>query len=176
MKRVVGTAVCAALLALGMTFAQPVQVGILSPLTGGAAGTGQAQQAGFELALEEINAAGGVLGEPLEIIIEDTQANAEVALAAFEKLMTEDGVAFIGGGFSSGVTLALVESMKTFQPVVSLDRRRGVGGRARGLRRYRRATWRGALVFSRPPVGLPKYRSGDRLCQFDRGRERRPHP
>ena len=51
-------------LCLGFTFAQPVKIGILSPLTGGAAGTGQAQKAGFELALEEINAAGGVLGEP----------------------------------------------------------------------------------------------------------------
>ena len=128
MKRIVATAVCAALLALGVTFAQPVTIGILSPLTGGAAGTGQAQQAGFELALEEINAAGGVLGEPLEIIIEDTQANAEVALAAFEKLMTEDGVAFVGGGFSSGVTLGLVESMKTFQPVVTW-----IGGAVSGV-------------------------------------------
>lgn len=106
-------------LCLGFAFAQPVKIGILSPLTGGAAGTGQAQKAGFELALEEINAAGGVLGEPLEIIIEDTQATADVALAAFEKLMTEDEVEFIAGGFSSGVTLALVESFKTFQPLVS---------------------------------------------------------
>ncbi len=55
------TTVCAA------AYAQPVKIGILSPLTGGAAGTGQAQQAGFELALQEINEAGGVLGEPLEI-------------------------------------------------------------------------------------------------------------
>lgn len=114
-------------LLLGMSLAQ-VKIGILSPLTGGAAGTGQAQQAGFELALEEINAAGGVLGEPLELIIEDTQANAEVALAAFEKLMTEDEVEFIGGGFSSGVTLGLIESFKTFQPLVSW-----IGGAVSGV-------------------------------------------
>ncbi|MDZ7705949.1 MAG: ABC transporter substrate-binding protein [Trueperaceae bacterium] len=109
-------------------FAQPVQIGVLSPLTGGAAGTGLAQQAGFELALQEINAAGGVLGEPLEIIIEDTQAAAPVALAAFEKLMTEDGVEFIAGGYSSGVTLALVESFRTFQPVVTW-----IGGAVSGV-------------------------------------------
>ena len=116
------------LLALTFVYAQPVKVGILSPLTGPAAGTGQAQRAGFELALEEINAAGGVLGEPLEIIIEDTQANAEVALAAFEKLMVEDEVEFIGGGYSSGVTLALVESLRTFQPVTSW-----IGGAVSGV-------------------------------------------
>lgn len=125
MRRILST-LAAALLATA--FAQPVQIGILSPLTGGAAGTGQAQRAGFELALQEINAAGGVLGEDLEIIIEDTQANAEVALAAFEKLMTEDGVSFIGGGYSSGVTLALVESFRTFQPVVSW-----IGGAVSGV-------------------------------------------
>lgn len=116
----------AATLATG--FAQPVRIGILSPLTGGAAGTGQAQQAGFQLALQEINDAGGVLGQPLEIIIEDTQATPAVGLAAFEKLMTEDEVEFIGGGFSSSVTLALVESFRTFQPLVSW-----IGGAVSGV-------------------------------------------
>jgi branched-chain amino acid transport system substrate-binding protein len=105
------------LLALAVASAQ-VTIGILTPLTGGSAGTGQAQRAGFELALEQINAAGGVLGQPLAIIIEDDQATPAVGLAAFEKLMTEDGVEFIAGGFSSGVTLALVESFRTFQPIV----------------------------------------------------------
>ncbi|MCA9837618.1 MAG: ABC transporter substrate-binding protein [Trueperaceae bacterium] len=120
-------AILLASLILSISLAQ-VKIGILSPLTGGAAGTGQAQKAGFELALEEINAAGGVLGEPLEILIEDTQANSDVALAAFEKLMTEDEVEFIGGGFSSGVTLGLIESFKTFQPVVSW-----IGGAVSGV-------------------------------------------
>ena len=130
MKRILATilALTMAVALATVAFAQPVTIGILSPLTGGAAGTGQAQQAGFELALEEINAAGGVLGEPLEIVIEDTQANAEVALAAFEKLMTEDNVSFIGGGYSSGVTLALIESFRTFQPVVSW-----IGGAVSGI-------------------------------------------
>ena len=105
-----------------------VAIGVLAPLTGGAAGTGQAQLAGFELALEEINAAGGVLGEPLELIVEDTRADAATGVAAFEKLMTEDGVEFIAGGYSSGVTLALVESFRTFQPIVSW-----IGGAASGI-------------------------------------------
>src|SRR5690606_16482287 len=112
---------------IGMGFAQ-VKIGILSPLTGAAAGTGQAQLAGFELAIDEINAAGGVLGEPLEIIVEDTKADPATAVAAFEKLMTEDGVEFIGGGYSSGVTLALVESFRTFQPLVSW-----IGGATSGI-------------------------------------------
>ena len=117
-----------ALLALSIAAAQGVTIGVLTPLTGGAAGTGQAQRAGFELALEEINAAGGVLGEPLSIIIEDTQANPAVGLAAFEKLMTEDGVEFIAGGYSSGVTLALIESFRTFQPIVMW-----IGGAVSGI-------------------------------------------
>ena len=115
-------------LGLGITVAQGVAIGVLTPLTGGAAGTGQAQRAGFELALDEINAAGGVLGAPLRIIIENTQANPAVGLAAFEKLMTEDGVEFIAGGFSSGVTLALIESFRTFQPIVMW-----IGGAVSGI-------------------------------------------
>jgi len=117
-----------ALLGLGLAIAQSVTIGVMTPLTGGAAGTGQAQRAGFELALEEINAGGGVLGAPLRIIIEDTQANPAVGLAAFEKLMTEDGVEFIAGGFSSGVTLALIESFRTFQPIVMW-----IGGAVSGI-------------------------------------------
>lgn len=117
MKRIV-TILAAALLTLG--FAQEsVKIGVLAPLTGAAAGTGQALKAGAELALAEINEAGGVLGAPLEMILEDTKADPAAGVAAFEKLMTEDGVEFIGGGYSSGVTLALVESFRTFQPIVS---------------------------------------------------------
>ena len=127
MKKVVLTALLAGVVGAA-AYAQPVKVGILSPLTGGAAGTGQAQQAGFQLALQEINEAGGVLGEPLEITIEDTQADPAVALAAFEKLMTEDNVGFIAGGYSSGVTLGLVESFRTFQPVVTW-----IGGAVSGV-------------------------------------------
>lgn len=118
----------AAALALSVAAAQGVTIGVLSPLTGGSAGTGLAQRAGFELALQEINAAGGVLGQPLRIIIEDTQANPAVGLAAFEKLMTEDDVEFIAGGFSSAVTLALIESFRTFQPIVMW-----IGGAVSGI-------------------------------------------
>jgi branched-chain amino acid transport system substrate-binding protein len=125
MKRIL--TILASLL-LTAALAQPVTIGTLAPLTGGAAGTGQAQKAGFELALEEINAAGGVLGEPLVLIIEDTQADAALGLSAFEKLMTENDVEFIAGGYSSGVTLALVETFKTFQPLVSW-----IGGAVSGV-------------------------------------------
>ncbi len=127
MRRLIA-ALFAAVAVLGIAQAQPVTIGILAPLTGGAAGTGLAQKAGFEVALAEINAAGGVLGQPLRIIIEDDRADAATSVAAFEKLMTEDGVEFIGGGFSSGATLALVESFRTFQPIVSW-----IGGAASGI-------------------------------------------
>ena len=126
MKKLALTLTAASLLFAAQ--AQGVPIGVLAPLSGAAAGTGQAQQAGFQVALKEINEAGGVLGEPLELIIEDTQANVAVALAAFEKLMTEDNVEFIAGGYSSGVTLGLVESFLTFQPIVTW-----IGGATSGV-------------------------------------------
>src|SRR5690625_5951224 len=127
MKKLAITLAASALV-FSAALAQSVTIGVLSPLSGAAAGTGQAQLAGFQVALEEINAAGGVLGEPLEIIVEDTQANVAVALAAFEKLMTEDNVEIIAGGYSSGVTLGLVESFRTFQPLVTW-----IGGATSGI-------------------------------------------
>lgn len=109
--------IAALLIPFGM--AESVTVGVMAPLTGGAAGSGLALKAGFELALQEINDAGGVLGAPLKIIIEDDKGDEATSIAAFEKLMTEDNVEFIAGGYASGATLALVESFKTFQPIVS---------------------------------------------------------
>lgn len=110
------------LLAAAPAFAaEPVTIGILTPLTGAAAATGQAQKDGFTLALDQINAAGGVLGQPLKLVIEDTKGEPKTALAAFQKLMTEDNVGFVAGGFSSSVTLALVQDFKTFQPIVLWD-------------------------------------------------------
>ena len=83
MKKVIlsafGVFFLAALLIAGMSVspmaAGPVVIGSINPLTGTNAVQGQDMKRGEQLALEEINAAGGVLGSPLKIIWEDTESS-----------------------------------------------------------------------------------------------------
>ena len=92
-------------LALGSSqAAETINVGVLLPLTGKLAKYGDIEQKSFMMAAEEINAAEDFEGKKIELIIEDTQGKSDVGRSAIEKLIREDGVVAIGGGFSSSVT------------------------------------------------------------------------
>lgn len=75
----------------------PVTVGAIEILTGPNARYGVAIKAGLDLALDEINAAGGVLGHPLTLIVEDSAGNKEQAINAARKLIARDRVGAIIG-------------------------------------------------------------------------------
>lgn len=99
--------------AFSFTLGQPcaaadtVKVGIVLPLTGDQAKFGEIEKQSFDMALEEINAAGGVNGKKLEWIIEDDTGRPEVGRSVVEKLITKDKVVLVGGGYSSSVTYAV---------------------------------------------------------------------
>ncbi|MFH1491058.1 MAG: ABC transporter substrate-binding protein, partial [Pseudomonadota bacterium] len=84
-----------------------VKVGIVLPLTGDQAKFGEIEQQSFDLALGEINAAGGINGKKLEFVIEDDTGRPEVGRSVVEKLITKDQVVMLGGGYSSSVTYAV---------------------------------------------------------------------
>ncbi len=86
--------------------ADSVKVGVVLPLTGSMAKFGEIEKQSFEMAMEEINAAGGINGKKLELLIEDTTGRPEVGRSVAEKLITKDKVVMIGGGYSSSVTYA----------------------------------------------------------------------
>jgi len=95
-------------LGLSYSFAQDaIKVGIVLPLTGDQAKFGEIEKQSFDLALGEINAAGGVKGKKLELIIEDDTGRPEVGRSVVEKLITKDKVVMLGGGYSSSVTYAV---------------------------------------------------------------------
>ena len=73
---------------------EPVKIGFLGPLTGGVAFLGLNSRAAVEIAVEEINRAGGINGRPLEIIFEDGKCNAKEATTAAQKLVNIDKVSF----------------------------------------------------------------------------------
>jgi len=91
----------------GVSASDTVKVGIVLPLTGDQAKFGEIEKKSFDLALEEINAAGGINGKKLELIMEDDTGRPEVGRSVVEKLITKDKVVMIGGGYSSSVTYAV---------------------------------------------------------------------
>jgi len=108
------------------TTAPGARIGIITPITGAHAVFGQAQQRGYAIALEEINAAGGVLGKPLELDIYDDQSKPDIAVQGASKLIDRDHVPVVLGAFSSENTLALVPTMTRRQipfivPAASAD-------------------------------------------------------
>lgn len=82
-----------------------ILVGFAGPITGPRAWSGQQFQRGAELAIADINAAGGVLGQNLKLIVGDDASNLQQARAVARKLVA-DGVALVVGHRSSDMTKA----------------------------------------------------------------------
>lgn len=87
----------------------PIQIGAIFPLTGASQHDGNDEKRGAELAMEEINAIGGIGGRPLQIIFEDSESDPKAGVDAAHKLIDVDKVPVIVGVFSSGVTLPIAE-------------------------------------------------------------------
>ena len=106
---VVGVMMVLGLLVASCRPAKPeaYKIGFINHLTGDAAVYGQSMKKGTEVALDEINAAGGIKGVPVEVIYEDDRFSAADARSAFLKLVETDKVPVIMGSGSSTVSLAL---------------------------------------------------------------------
>lgn len=87
--------------------ADTIKVGVVLPLTGKQAKFGEIEKNSFLLALEEINGKGGVNGKKIELLIEDDTSKPDVGRSAIEKLISQDKVIVVGGGYSSSVTFAM---------------------------------------------------------------------
>ncbi|MDR2073333.1 MAG: ABC transporter substrate-binding protein [Spirochaetaceae bacterium] len=91
------------------TSSDTVAIGAVFPLSGSVANYGTESRDGALLAIEEINALGGLLGKQLVLIAEDDEGNAEKSLNAFTKLTTKDKVSFILGSSTSGATMSMTQ-------------------------------------------------------------------
>ena len=100
-------------LGVGTAFAQePIKIGVLYPLTGGGAVYGVPAMAGHQLAVEELNAKGGILGRKIESIERDDKLNPAAASSTMKELITKDKVDIVLGGLASSVGLAMSEVSK----------------------------------------------------------------
>jgi ABC-type branched-subunit amino acid transport system substrate-binding protein len=87
-----------------------VKIGALAPLSApGSVTGGAAMRAAFEIAAEEINAAGGLLGKPVEIVLVDTEGLPERGTAAMVRLINQDQVVGVVGEYHSAVGLTAKE-------------------------------------------------------------------
>jgi urea transport system substrate-binding protein len=81
--------------------AEPIKVGVISPLTGAWTVYGRAHASGFELAVDEINARGGVLGRPVEVVLADSKTEPRIVVEQANRLIRQERVDFLAGTFSS---------------------------------------------------------------------------
>ena len=103
--------------------ADPIKVGWVGPLSppGGYAEGALMKQAA-EIAAEELNSKGGVLGRPIQVIIADTRGKPEEGTAAAERLISQEKVVAITGEFHSSVFLAEMEvAHKAGIPIIAVD-------------------------------------------------------
>lgn len=128
-KRVVSVLLVAIFVASIFTFAgcsssgsksDTIKIGFIGPTTGDAAIYGTSAKDGAMLAVEEINAAGGVEGKQLELIAYDSKGDQTEAINAYNRLRDQDGVVAVIGGTLSGETLAMKDIMvQDNMPVLS---------------------------------------------------------
>src|SRR5213592_1722641 len=99
-------------LGFGLAFADgasaQVKLGVAGPITGGSAAFGAQLKNGTEQAVADINAAGGILGQKLQLTVVDDRADPKEGVSAANKLVG-DGVKFVIGHFNSGVTIPASE-------------------------------------------------------------------
>ena len=90
---------------------QPVRIGVIGPFSGPSSDFGNPMLHGVQLAVDEINAVGGYLGRPLELVVKDDQGNPDVGLKGSQELVKEGVIATIGF-CNTGVAQ---KSLDTFQ-------------------------------------------------------------
>ena len=83
----------------------PFRIGVMESVTGAGVTYGTVSVQSKQLAVDEINAAGGINGRMLELIVEDSKCNAQDAITAYNKLTDVDGVKIILGTSCSGAML-----------------------------------------------------------------------
>lgn len=95
---------------VNFVFAETFKIGVHGPMTGPAAEVGRYIKNGSLIAMDDLNARGGILGKKVEIVFGDTESKPEVGVSVVERFMTKDNVDIIVGGLHSSVNIAMQEA------------------------------------------------------------------
>jgi branched-chain amino acid transport system substrate-binding protein len=93
---------------------EPIKIGVIQPLSGPVAASGNYVRMGAEIGRDWINARGGVLGRKVELLIEDNKSDPKEAATAAEKLIVRDKVPVIVGAWGSSMTLAAMPKLEEY--------------------------------------------------------------
>jgi len=93
---------------------ETVKVGVIQPLSGSVAASGNYIRMGAEIGRDWINAKGGVLGRKVQLLIEDNKSDPKEAATAAEKLIVRDKVPVIVGAWGSSMTLAAMPKLEEY--------------------------------------------------------------
>jgi len=107
-----GALAAGAALALGVRAQAPIRIGVLHPVTGFLAYSGNLCRLGAQMAIDDINAAGGIKslgGAKLQAVLGDAQSQPQAGVAEIEK-MNEQGVAAVVGAYASAICLATTQA------------------------------------------------------------------
>jgi len=99
-------------------FGQTIKVGAMFIASGPVGGYGKHAEQAIQLATDEINASGGILGKNLEVLFEDTKLKKDIALEHARKFINEDKVDFLMGPTSSGLAMALTETARDAKKIL----------------------------------------------------------
>ncbi len=109
------SAVCLVALLAGCSFGRlsssgaPIKIGLIAPLSGGSATSGEAIQRGMLLAIDDVNRAGGVLGRPLALVARDVPNDRDAGVAALQELIDKEQIVTVFGGLFSPVMMAQLD-------------------------------------------------------------------
>ena len=110
-------ATCALALSAGVTFAQDaIKLAVIVELSGGGVVSGTNFRDGIKLAVNEINAAGGIMGKKIAMTEMDTQTNPGVAKGLAQKAIDDGAFAIFGPVFSGSILVSMAESRKAEVP------------------------------------------------------------
>ncbi len=87
---------------------EPIKIGLVAALSGQSAKSGEALTRGLTIAIDEINADGGILGRPVELIRRDDESNPAKGMLAARELIQREKVTVLFGGLDTPVSLAIV--------------------------------------------------------------------
>src|SRR5262249_23657213 len=94
--------------ALPVSAQETVKLGVVAAMSGQSAKSGEAIVRGLSLAIDEVNAKGGVLGKKLELLVRDDESNPAKGVVAARELVQREKVAALFGGLDTPVSLAIV--------------------------------------------------------------------
>src|SRR2546427_12722690 len=108
------TSLALVIVSAGVAQQDPIKIGVIAPLSGPVAASGNYVRMGAEIARDWINARGGVHGRRVALLVEDNKSDPKEAAGAAEKLIVRDKVPAIMGAWGSSMTLAAMPKLEDY--------------------------------------------------------------